>query len=303
MPIKQLFKANPNIAGSAILENLPLVLHAAFRKYLGDAHDYADITVSSLDTAVKPVALHPIARKLTDPAQAAKDWLAAIIGTAMHKWIEEAIAEPAAKDGNEAGSPQWLIEHHMIIPFTKLAKDATSPVVTATLGGTCDLYDIANKTLYDYKVVPEFSLGKKAKDYGFQQNAYRVMLAKLGFPEPQRMCLIEFARDWSDPEKGSQKAKRDCPIYIEEVPRDDNVTVELLIQLARERLHYRDKAREHWTAAKPTKAKAEQAAYELAKTLPPCQSEYTHTWGVLPTGIPRRCMYCTSRVVCDQVKT
>jgi hypothetical protein len=245
------------------------------------------------------VALDGIARKLADPSQSLKDWLAAMIGTAVHKWLEEQLAEHVAKAANEAGTPQWLVEHRMIMPFLL---DPADPESKRTLGGTIDLFDITGTVLWDYKVVPEFSLGKKGKDYGFQQNAYRVMLAKMGFAEPQHMYLIELARDWSDPEKGSQKAKKMCPVYIEEVPRDDNVTFDLLVKLARERVHYKELFKKAWIEAKPTRAKAESVALELSKNiLPPCQSDFTHEWGVLPTGIPRKCMYCSARKLCHQV--
>jgi len=294
------FVAKPDVVGSSCLAYLPTVVQSALLNYLSDKHDYADITVTSLDKTPKAFALDVPAAKLWEPASRMGDSLLMLQGTSLHAWLEPHTTAAAAKQEAAGGSAAWLIEHPLLVPFLLDPGKPAGPGNDCVLGGTMDLYDLAGKHLWDYKLLNNFKLGKAAKEYTFQMNAYRVMLKELGYPEPEAMHLIEFSRDWSDPAKGG-KGQNAFPIRVEEVPRDDNVCMGLLLKLARERVQARRAFKALWDEAKPTKSKAIRVGIDLAAKLPPCEREYTHAWGLVGQGLPpRRCYYCRGRIICDQ---
>ena len=294
------FVAKPEVVGSSCMAYLPGVVQTALLAYLADKHNYADVTVTSLERTPKQFALNELAGKLWDPAAKMGDSLLMLQGTSLHQWFEPNTTAAAAKQEAAAGKACWLIEHPLLIDFLLDPGRPAGPGNSYKLGGTLDLFDIEAAVLWDYKLINNFKLGHAAKDYRAQMNAYRVMLKHLGFPEPVRMNLIEFSRDFSDPAKGG-KSQNAYPIKVEEVPRDDTISVNSLIALARERVATKNQFRDMWAEAKPSRAKAVARARELAAKLPPCPREYTHEWGMIKAGAPpRKCHYCPARNICDQ---
>lgn len=299
-PFKPL-EAIDGLPWTANLALLPSVVQRVFFNEVFRPHSKADVTVTSLDKPPKVFALQGISKELKPLHEHIKDTMLMAQGTALHDWFERRLMAPICTEETKGGQARWLVEHKLSLKFLLDPGQPDSPENTAHLGGTCDLYDIETRTLYDYKLQNSFKLGKAGKDYSFQLNAYRCLLRECGFPEPEKLCLIEIARDFKDAAKGCV-GKMESPIHVEEVPVDKDVTTSLLVDRARAAVIAARRYRAAWKAAKHRKGQMAQEAWALAKSeLEPCPGEHTQQWGVLPTGIPRRCLYCPSKEACDAI--
>lgn len=79
------------------------------------------------------------------------DPLAAIMGTAMHSWMED-----AAKSANKRlGRTRWVPEQRVVVRpaeySTEVTPEGLRHALREELAGTCDLYDFDTHGVYDYK--------------------------------------------------------------------------------------------------------------------------------------------------------
>lgn len=279
---------------------MPKLIQSVLRSHFNRAHDYATVTVTSLAQTPKAVALGHVGFERMKLAQRLADGTLSLIGTAMHEFMEKRLRHKAFESEKDDNTPKFMIEHKMVVPIPNMPEG-----MEATFGGTFDVYDLETKTVYDFKIINTFKLGKAAADYSMQLNSYRVLLGKLGFAVPEKLCLVEFGRDWSDPGKGG-KSGCDYPIVVEEVAVDWSIDYARIMQLARERaiavLSMRQaRAQVALHTATEGKQGDAEALNKWVAAIEPCAEDYIRQWGVLPGGTPRRCMYCNARNVCSQV--
>lgn len=107
----------------------------------------------------------PIERKFSDP------WCA-IIGTAVHTWLEG-----AAQTSNAAAGEDWWLTETRVHPHP----DALPK------GGNADLYDVVRKTVIDHKIVGAEQLRKyrhngPGPQYRVQAHLYGLGFHRLGKP-------------------------------------------------------------------------------------------------------------------------
>jgi len=289
-------------SGEETLAKMPEPLRKALDDYVNEKHSDCLITVTALKMEPKAFALSELGRKLMPLEQLVNDSTLMLQGTSIHNWMEKNLLPHIVKAEGKGQETLWLLEKELRM---KVAMDPTKQPGDGTpffeLGGTLDLYDLANRHLYDFKLMNNFKLGKAAADYSLQLNAYRVMLRASGFPEPEKLSLVEISRDFSDPAKGG-RSQNDFPWTIEDIPVDQDITESVLAQLARDRVRAKLQLREAWKNMKPTPALRLRAAEGLGDQLPPCPGEYVSEWGTLPGGVGRKCMYCAARICCNQMK-
>lgn len=107
-----------------------------------------------------------------------------VVGTATHTWLAEAFeADNARRDKNDQ-PPRWLIEQRVTI--------------REGLTGSCDLYDLQESTVIDWKNLGTTSLKKLIKDgpsdtYRVQLHAYGVGWANQGLT-PKKVALVALPR-------------------------------------------------------------------------------------------------------------
>lgn len=278
-------------------EGVPKIVMTALNAHFNKAHDYADITVTSLTKSPKAYALQEIGYAKKTREEKIGDGVLMLLGTALHEWFEPRLRKLAFSYEKRTGSPRFLLEERFFLDVP-----IPSEGRTARLGGTCDLYDIKERTLYDFKIVNEFKIARPAtlqESHGFQLNAYREMIKAAGLPEPEKLMVLGFARDWSDPAKGG-KSQAFYPVVGCEIAIDPTVTVPLLQELARERIiAKREVMKQIPEGTKPAKA-------EVDTTILECPVDYRQEWGRVTNGpmknVPRKCMYCDARGICDQLQ-
>ncbi len=283
-----------------MLEHLPDIIKRVLATYFAEKHDYADVTVTSLAYPPKAAALCQAKPRKVPLAQRMADNLLPILGTALHEWLDRRVRAEIFRDLALDKDQHWISEKKLIVPIPRTdlttssgsgsASDSEGIGKGATLGGTLDLYASEGEpTLYDHKLVNNFKLGKRlpANDSArLQLNAYRVLCRLSGLPEPTKLGIIQWSREWADPRKGCVKPMG-YPLCVNWIEVDPNVDETMLFQLARERLPFMQQVR--------------SGGYKAVQdVVEPCPPDHLNMWGVLQGGVSRRCMYCDGRYVCAQ---
>jgi hypothetical protein len=110
------------------------------------------------------------------PSASAGDPLPAIVGTAVHAWLEEAARLDDAVNRHSGEPERWLTERRLTISHAGV-----------TVGGTCDLYDLATGTVIDWKVVGPTAARNASHDgpprlYRTQSQLYGLGYRQAGYP-------------------------------------------------------------------------------------------------------------------------
>lgn len=155
----------------------------------------------SLQTAIGPSEIgDPCERKLSYklldwPASGEHDPIASVIGTGFHAWMQEAF-----EARNVSG--RYKIEQKVTV--------LDSPVETARIRGSSDLYDRVTGTNYDWKLTGKSSLEKYRRhgpgdQYRTQAHLYGLGQENAG-EHPKRVAIVFVARYhelivhvWSEP--------------------------------------------------------------------------------------------------------
>jgi hypothetical protein len=156
----------------------------------------------SLQTAIGPSEIgDPCERKLSykllgwPTAAGERDPIAPVIGTGFHAWMEEQFTAR-----NSAG--RYKIEEKVTV--------RDSPIETARIRGSSDLYDRTTRTNYDWKLVGVSSLDKYRRSgpgdqYRIQAHLYGLGQENAG-EQPARVAIVFVGRYhelrihvWSEP--------------------------------------------------------------------------------------------------------
>jgi len=91
---------------------------------------------------------------------------------------------------------------HSLIPEGKFIaeKNFKAEIDGVILSGTPDLYDIENKTLYDYKTIKTYAV-KLMKQGNFDGNKYKDQLniyRAYAYPEAERLVIEAVVKDWTE---------------------------------------------------------------------------------------------------------
>lgn len=115
------------------------------------------------------------------------DPVPAIVGTAVHAWLERAADTDNTIEASLGVSQRrWLTEQEVKISYYGV-----------TLAGSCDLYDTVTRTVVDWKVLGPATLKKIKSDGAPEQYRIQVMLYAYGFyqtygilPESVALALV-----------------------------------------------------------------------------------------------------------------
>jgi hypothetical protein len=149
-----------------------------------------------------------------DPVNVGRDNWLAILGTAMHAWLENAFAA----DNARLGVRRWLTEKRVWL--------------NSSLSGSCDLYDSWSYTVIDHKLLGTTSQKKIAKNgpppkYRTQLHSYGYGYARAGH-RVERVALACYPRN--DTLRGDFGGNK---LLIWSEPYDEQVALDALARIAK----------------------------------------------------------------------
>ncbi len=218
--------------------------------------DAANNAPRSLQKRIGPSEVgDPCERKLTykvlDWPETATggDPIASVLGTGFHAWMEEAFA--ARQTALADGRPRYKVEERITV--------RDSPIETAKLTGSSDLYDRATGTVFDWKLVGVSTMDNYRRkgpgpQYRIQAHLYGLGQENAG-ETPQRVAIVFVGR------------YHELRVHVWTEPYQRQIALDALERL--------DRIRDHVTA--PSAGLA----------------NYDHTWwSQIPTSEQAKCRFC-----------